>query len=134
MTDRELSARCRLEHLRTAGRGRKGRALDQLSNDGLAYSIVSYGELSEGIAAAPFPVSEALQINRFLEPFSRRPIEVQTALIFGTLRTDLRQRGLRIPDMDPLIVATALQYDLTLLTRNVRHFSRVPDLRWVLPR
>jgi predicted nucleic acid-binding protein len=34
-----------------------------------------------------------------------------------------------IPDMDLLIAATALEHDLTLVTRNLSHFSRIPELR-----
>jgi predicted nucleic acid-binding protein len=31
--------------------------------------------------------------------------------------------------MDLLIAATALVYDLTLVTHNTRHFQGIPDLR-----
>ena len=34
-----------------------------------------------------------------------------------------------IADMDILIAATAIAHDLTMLTRNRRHFERVPGLR-----
>jgi len=33
-----------------------------------------------------------------------------------------------VQDPDLLIAATALTHGLTLVTRNVRHFQRVPDL------
>lgn len=32
---------------------------------------------------------------------------------------------------DTLIAATALRYQATLITRNVREFSRVPGLQWL---
>ncbi len=48
---------------------------------------------------------------------------------FAVLRADLRRRGQLIPDLDLLIAATALSHDLALLTRNVRHFARIPGLR-----
>lgn len=48
------------------------------------------------------------------------------AIIRGQLsRHERRQIG----DMDLLIAATALHYDLTLLTRNLRDFQIVPRLR-----
>jgi predicted nucleic acid-binding protein len=34
-----------------------------------------------------------------------------------------------IPDTDLLIAATALAENLTLVTRNVRHFNRIPELK-----
>jgi predicted nucleic acid-binding protein len=35
--------------------------------------------------------------------------------------------------MDLLIAATALDHDLTLVTRNRRHFERIPDLTLYQP-
>ncbi len=32
-------------------------------------------------------------------------------------------------DADLLIAATALEHDLTLMTQNLRHFNRIPDLK-----
>jgi predicted nucleic acid-binding protein len=48
---------------------------------------------------------------------------------FAWLRSALRRQGMLIPDMDLLIAATALEHDLTLVTRNLSHFSRIPELR-----
>jgi predicted nucleic acid-binding protein len=48
---------------------------------------------------------------------------------FAETRAYLRKRGEGIPDFDLLIAATALHHDLTLLTFNLRHFGRVPDLK-----
>jgi tRNA(fMet)-specific endonuclease VapC len=48
---------------------------------------------------------------------------------FGQIRGQLRQTGQLISDFDILIAATALHYDLTLLTHNTRHFSRIPTLK-----
>lgn len=49
---------------------------------------------------------------------------------FALLRGELRGRGQLIGDPDILIAATALHRDLTLLTRNHRHFTptRFPAL------
>ena len=54
--------------------------------------------------------------------------------IFARIRAALRRRGQMISDFDILIASTALQYELTLLTRNTRHFARIPNLRLYLPR
>jgi len=48
----------------------------------------------------------------------------------------LRQQRVRIGTMDLRIAATALQYNLTLLTRNTIDFSKVPGLTfedWTTP-
>ncbi|MDQ2810105.1 MAG: type II toxin-antitoxin system VapC family toxin [Chloroflexota bacterium] len=38
-----------------------------------------------------------------------------------------------IGDADTLIAATALHHDLTLVTGNRRHFSRIPNLTLLTP-
>jgi tRNA(fMet)-specific endonuclease VapC len=52
----------------------------------------------------------------------------------AVIRGDLKRRGLTIGDFDILIAATALHHDLTLVTRNRRHVSRIPDLQLYSPR
>ena len=49
---------------------------------------------------------------------------------------DLRQRGMLIEDADILMAAIALVNDLTLVTNNTSHFSRIPGLQledWLAP-
>ena len=48
---------------------------------------------------------------------------------YASLRADLEKQGLRLDSFDLLIAATALEYNLILVTGNVKHFSRIPDLR-----
>jgi predicted nucleic acid-binding protein len=45
---------------------------------------------------------------------------------FARIRGDLRRRGLIIGDPDILIAATAIHYKLIVVTRNQRHFQRIP--------
>ena len=48
--------------------------------------------------------------------------------IFGEIKSDLEKKDNRIEDMDILIAATALSYNLTLVTNNIKHFSNIDDL------
>jgi tRNA(fMet)-specific endonuclease VapC len=48
---------------------------------------------------------------------------------FGELRTCLAAAGTPIGPYDLQIAAIALTHDLTVVTRNVREFGRVPSLR-----
>ena len=48
---------------------------------------------------------------------------------FAEVRHHLTTRGIPIGPIDLLIAAHALALDLTLVTANIREFSRVPDLR-----
>jgi tRNA(fMet)-specific endonuclease VapC len=103
--------------------------LAQLRTEGLAVSIISYGELFEGAIGAPEPQAELVQFRTFLERLRLLPLTEPIMEIFAQTRATLRREGRLIPDLALLIAATAIHHDLTLLTLNVRHFGRVPDLR-----
>lgn len=104
-----------------------------LRGEGLAVSIVSYGELFEGAVGAPDPAAELARFRRFLDGLALLELDDAVMERFAFIRADLRRRGQPIPDLDLLIAATALHHDLTLLTRNVRHFDRIPELRRYRP-
>lgn len=56
------------------------------------------------------------------------PVESEVAMATGDLDARLRRQGTRIELADVCIAATALAFDLVLVTRNVRHFENVPAL------
>jgi tRNA(fMet)-specific endonuclease VapC len=47
----------------------------------------------------------------------------------GQIRAELERKGTPIGPYDLPIAATALVYDLTLVSRNTREFGRVSNLR-----
>lgn len=46
----------------------------------------------------------------------------------GVIAAALRRAGRVCGDLDPLLAATALEHELILVTRNVKHFKHVPQL------
>ncbi len=56
------------------------------------------------------------------------PFDEAAAEVYGSLRAQLESEGRRLDEPDARIASIALARDLTLVTGNVRHFSRVPDL------
>jgi tRNA(fMet)-specific endonuclease VapC len=109
------------------------RLLDRLSDDGLAVSIISYGELFEGAFGVPDPHARLAQFRILLNRFTTIPLSDPIMEVFARTRAQLRRSGQLIPDMDLLIAATALHHDLTLVSRNLRHFERIPDLTLYQP-
>ena len=107
--------------------------LARLRGEGLAVSIVSYGELFEGAIGAPDPAVELARFRRFLGRLALMPLDDTIMERFARIRADLRRRGQLIPDLGLLIATTALHHNLTLLTRNVRHFTRIPELKLYQP-
>lgn len=57
------------------------------------------------------------------------PFDEAAADIYGPLRARLEASGEPLDEPDLRIASIALARDLTLVTANVRHFDRVPDLR-----
>ena len=109
------------------------RTLDHLSSDGLAVSIITVAEIYEGAFGAPDPEATLADFREFLGAYAILPLTEPIIERFARLRAYLRQRGQLIPDMDLLIAATALNHDLTLVTRNRRHFDRIPNLTLYQP-
>jgi predicted nucleic acid-binding protein len=104
------------------------RILNRLSTDGLGVSITSYGEIFEGAFSDPDPSARLTLFNRHLSTFRLVPLTPDIMENFGQIRADLRGRGQLIPDTDFQIAATAITQNLSLLTRDLRHFTRVSGL------
>ena len=105
------------------------RTLDHLSAAGVAVSIVSYGEIFEGAHGVQNPEEQLERFRRFLSRFPVVPLSDPIMATFARIRADLRRQRRLIPDFDLAIAATAIHHDLTLLTRNRRHFGRIEGLK-----
>jgi tRNA(fMet)-specific endonuclease VapC len=111
------------------GRPEATETLLELAADGLAVSLMTFGELYQGAYYARYPHTALRGRRAFLQGKRRLPLNRAITERFGVIRGELSRRGLTIGDFDILIAATALHHELTLVTRNRRHFSRIPDLR-----
>lgn len=95
-------------------------------------AIVEY-ELRYGLmrllpeAAAP----RLAALGQFLQPVQVLSFDSECASQAARIRAELEAAGTPIGAHDLLIAATALRHRATLVTRNVREFSRVPGLQWV---
>jgi tRNA(fMet)-specific endonuclease VapC len=75
-------------------------------------------------------VAENLDLlRRFFLPFMSVAFDDPCADHCGRVRAELAAQGTPIGPNDLLIAATALAHDLTLVTHNIREFSRVTGLR-----
>ena len=92
-------------------------------------SAVVIGELYSGAFRSRDFARHLENIEQRVRPaISVLPYDAITARIYGRLRAHLEGGGKRLADADLQIAATALQHDLELITGNLRHFDRVPDL------
>lgn len=93
-------------------------------------SAVTLGELFKGACRSPAGERHLRNIEeRVLPALTVLPYDVATARVFGRIRAALEQNGTILPDADLQIAATAIHHGLELVTGNVRHFERIPDVR-----
>ncbi len=104
--------------------------VNSLTDAGTArVSAITVAEVLEGIFFGRNPVAAERAFQTWLRSVPVLDVNQDVARNFAHLRGELRQLGQIIQDMDLLIAATALHHDLTLVTRNQRHFGRVPGIR-----
>jgi Predicted nucleic acid-binding protein, contains PIN domain len=68
------------------------------------------------------------RLETFLSVYETLPFTRDTARIYGQVRADLEHRGKLIGGNDMLIAATALAGSGTLVTDNIKEFSRIKAL------
>lgn len=100
----------------------------QLVDTGIFLSVISYGEVYEGVLTSSVPDLRLAQFNQFVATIDLIAPDVVAARHYGEIRAQLRANGLLIPDNDIWIASIALAHDLTLVSRD-QHFTRVPDLK-----
>ena len=104
--------------------------LESIPRDAQFTSAVTVGELFKG--AFRSAARERHLINteeRVLPAVTILPFDLSTAHVFGMIRAELEMTGNILPDADLQIAATAIYHDLELVTGNLRHFQRIPNLR-----
>ena len=68
-------------------------------------------------------------VERFLSPFEIVSFDDACSVIYSQIRFDLEKKGHPIGPNDLLIAATALAHRGTLITHNLKEFSRISDLK-----
>ena len=93
-------------------------------------SAVVIGELYKGAYRSQAQQHHLTNIERRILPaVTALPYDVATAKKFGQIRARLEEAGTILPDADLQIAATAIYHDLELVSGNLRHFSRITELK-----
>jgi tRNA(fMet)-specific endonuclease VapC len=93
-------------------------------------SSVVAAELAYGVAKSG-SARNRQALDLMLATLNIMPFDADAIWAYGELRADLDRRGTPIGTFDTMIAAHALSLDATLVTNNLREFSRVPGLKLV---
>ena len=105
------------------------RRFDAIDSHLLAVCSVVKAELFYGAKRSNNPAKALAQQRLFLDQFVSFPFDDSCTDIYGSIRAALTRKGTPIGTNDLLIAAIALTNQLTLVTHNIREFSRVPELQ-----
>jgi tRNA(fMet)-specific endonuclease VapC len=97
----------------------------------LAVSVHVLCELMAGAHAAGAPTGEIDRLSRLAGALVVRCPDDLFASQYGRLLARMQASGTTIDTMDLLIGAAAVLDDVPLVTRNARHFAKVPGLQVV---
>src|ERR1700686_3665129 len=101
--------------------------VDQVG-DSWSISIITALELIVGARNK----KEVTQIDQLVAVYSAIPLTAEIgSSSYGLLRKFSKSHGLRV--FDSLIAATAIEEDLTLVTRNKKHFQMISNLKLEIP-
>jgi len=103
--------------------------LDDADDDELYFSVVSLGEILKGVTVLE-PSKRRSQLQLWLDETLRPwfdgrilPVTQPIAERWGALAGQSQMKGTPLGVVDGLIAATALEHDLTVVTRNVKDFA-----------
>jgi len=97
----------------------------------VSVSAVTVGELMMGAFCAEAPVREAEKVQAFLHPLRIVPYGPSEAIQFARFASALRQEGTLIGVADTMIAATAETHRATVVTRNLKPYGKVKNLKVV---
>lgn len=91
-------------------------------------SSLTIGELLVG-AYKGKDLRQKYEVEKTRKLFTIVPISENVIDLYAQLRAQLELSGTRIDDIDLLIASTAITNNLTLITHNIKHFNRIPNLK-----
>lgn len=95
----------------------------------VAISVVTFLELTYGAWKSRHVQENLANLDRLRRTVAIEPLDAGAAEAYGRIRSTLERNGKPIGALDLLIAAQALSLGVTLVTNNVREFSRVEGLK-----
>jgi len=103
------------------------RKVNEVGASRICLSEITVAELKYGAEKSNRPEHHLQDVESFQAKFGI--LSISPVLdVFAFEKARLKKLGLRLDDFDLLIGATAIHYDLVLVTNNVKHFERMQHL------
>lgn len=96
-------------------------------------SEITVAELYYGASKSGRKEEQLKDIDFLSSLFNVLPIDMSLET-YGDIKAELERNGIRIDDFDLLIGASAVFSDIVMVTENVKHFDRIPNIKlekWV---
>jgi len=103
--------------------------VESIAEDHLYLSAITIGEIQHGIERMPESGRKTRLMtwlnNDLIPRFNTRilPVDTPTMFLWGSLVAQMERTGSRMGVMDSLIIATAMQNNQIIVTRNISDFQ-----------
>ena len=105
------------------------RHVERRQHDPMQISVISLMELYYGAHKSERSAANLARVRRMENSFDILQVDHSIAETFGMIKSDLESQGAPLDDSDLVIAATALAFNLTLVTNNEKHFQRLQGLK-----
>ena len=95
----------------------------------ISVSVITAAELELGVKKSLDPLRAETKLQHFLAPLNIIPFNSNDTFIYAEVRAELERKGTPIGPLDTFIASHALSRKLTLVTNNIKEFSRVSSLK-----
>lgn len=107
--------------------------LPLLSGQELALSFMTVAELFQWAILRQWGDRRLSQLEQYLSNYLVIPVDQPLCRAWAQVRADRQSSGRAISPQDAWIAATALRYDLPLVTHNIKDFQEISTLRLLTP-
>lgn len=95
----------------------------------ICISSITYAELQYGIFKSQHKEKNKIALINFLAPIDILNFTDKAAVCYGEIRAVLEKKGQIIGAYDLLIAAHALSEGFSLVTNNIKEFSKIPRIK-----
>jgi tRNA(fMet)-specific endonuclease VapC len=91
----------------------------------LSTSSINVAELYFGAYLSENKEENINAVNKLLSKLVIYPFDIIDGKIYGEIRASLKRKGELINELDIFIASIAIEKDITLITRNIKHYEKV---------